>query len=150
MTEKDIADFREAFEIFDTNKDGYVTIEELADHLRALNLQVDEDEIRTMKAEVDVDQNGALDFKELITLIARRIRDSDLEQENIDAFKVFDRDEDDLITKEELKYVMYTLSDRLIGEAITDEEIDGMMEQADLDEDGRISYKEFNEILDKH
>ncbi len=150
LTEEHISEFREAFEVFDKDKDGSITIDELADLMKALNLAPTDQEIVDMKNEIDVDQNGNVDFKEFITLIARRVRDSDLEQENIEAFKVFDRNEDNLISKEELKFVMYVLSERLIGEPITDEEVAAMMAQADEDGDGYISYKEFCEVLAKH
>ena len=43
--------------------------------------------------EVDVDGNGTIDFPEFLSLMARKMRDTDTEEELIDAFKVFDRDE---------------------------------------------------------
>jgi len=150
LTEESIGEFRDAFELFDKDKDGSITIDELAELMASLNLPPSESVISSMKAEIDIDQTGSIDFKEYITLIARRCRDSDLEEEQVEAFRLFDRNEDNLISKDELKFVMQIISEKLIGETITDEELDVMMEQADLDDDGFINYKEFCEVLEKH
>lgn len=150
LTEENIAEFREAFEIFDRDKDGAITIEELADLMKALNYPPTEQEISNMKAEIDVDQNGNIDFKEFITLIARRVRDVDLEEEMVEAFKLFDRNEDGFISRDELKTMMTVLADKLVGEEISDEDLEGMLVQADQDGDNLISYREFVEILKNH
>jgi len=42
--------------------------------------------------EVDADGNGTIDFPEFLSLMARKIKDTDTEEELREAFKVFDRD----------------------------------------------------------
>ena len=42
--------------------------------------------------EVDADGNGTIDFPEFLSLMARKMKDTDTEEELIEAFKVFDRD----------------------------------------------------------
>lgn len=54
------------------------------------------------------------------------------------AFRVFDLDGDDFITREELKIAM-----KKMGEMVTEDELDRILEVADLDQDGRINYNEF-------
>ena len=63
------------------------------------------------------------------------MRESDSEDELKQAFKIFDRDKNGYISASELKYVMANL-----GEKLTDEEVEEMIREADLDGDGRISY----------
>ena len=53
-------------------------------------------------------------------------------------FKMFDKDENGYIEKDELKQMMAKL-----GEKLTDGEIDEMMKEADTDNDGRVNYNEF-------
>ena len=60
----------------------------------------------------------------------------DQEQELIDSFRVFDIDGDGFITAAELKRVMTEY-----GEPLTDDEVEYMIREADLDGDGRISIK---------
>ena len=92
--------------------------------------------------EVDVDGNGTIDFPEFLSLMARKMKDTDTEEELIDAFKVFDRDGNGLISAAELRHVMTNL-----GEKLTDEEVDEMIKEADIDGDGHINYEEFVKMM---
>ena len=49
--------------------------------------------------------------------------------------QIFDKDSNGYITASELKYVMHNL-----GEKLTDEEVDEMIKEADLDGDNQINY----------
>jgi CRP-like cAMP-binding protein len=57
----------------------------------------------------------------------------------MDAFNLFDTDGDGSVTREELKHVMETL----FNTALSDEEIEGMVTEADSDGDGEVSFEEF-------
>ena len=56
----------------------------------------------------------------------------------VEAFKVFDRDGDGLIRFAELKHVF-----GILGEELTDTEIERMISYADKDRDGSINFPEF-------
>jgi hypothetical protein len=56
--------------------------------------------------------------------------------------RVFDRDGDGLISEEELKLTMNNL-----GEPLTDREVRAMIEEADMDGDGRINFQEFQRLM---
>ena len=92
--------------------------------------------------EVDIDGNGTIDFKEFIGIMARKMRDSDSEEELIEAFKIFDRDGNGLISADELLHVMVSL-----GENTNLEEIEELIKEADLDGDGFINYEEFVKLI---
>ena len=61
----------------------------------------------------------------------RRMEDTNTEEEMVEAFKVFDRDGNGLITFQELKLVM-----KQIGENLTDKECMDIIEAGDRDHDG--------------
>merc|ERR1712048_496407 len=88
-----------------------------------------------MVNEVDADGNGTIDFPEFLSLQARKMRDTDTEEELIEAFKVFDRDGSGFINASELRHVMCNL-----GEKLTDEEIDEMIREVEVDETDDASF----------
>ena len=50
---------------------------------------------------VDADGNGTVAFPEFLSLMARKIKDADTDEELIEAFKVFDRDGNGFISAAE-------------------------------------------------
>jgi len=75
-------------------------------------------------------------------LMARKTKDVDDEEEHREAFRVFDKDGNGFISASELRHVMANL-----GEKMTDEEVDEMIKEADLDGDGQINYEEFVSVM---
>ncbi len=131
-------EYKDAFEMFDKNKDGVITTKELANIMRSLNQDPTEEELNEMIEEVDLDKNGEVDFEEFVTLMNRRSRETNIEEDVLNAFKVFDKEGNGLISVTELRHIMTTLGDQL-----TEEEIDDMLKEADNDGDGYINYEEF-------
>ena len=74
-------------------------------------------------------------------MMSRNLKDTDREEEIRQAFKVFDRDGDGFITVAELRLVMANL-----GEKLTNEELDAMMNEADENNDGKIDFPEFKTV----
>ena len=58
-----------------------------------------DEELEEMINEVDTDGNGVLEFPEFLSLMATKIRSVDTEEELVEAFKIFDRDGDQLLNK---------------------------------------------------
>jgi len=110
--------------------------------LKCLSKDATEAELQDMINEVDADGNGTIDFPEFLSLMARKMKDTDTEEELIEAFKVFDRDGNGFISAAELRHVMTNL-----GEKLTDEEVDEMIREADVDGDGQINYEEFVKMM---
>ena len=77
--------------------------------MRSLGQNPTEAELQDMINEVDADGNGTIDFPEFLTMMARKMRDTDSEEEIKEAFKVFDRDNNGFISAAELKHVMISI-----------------------------------------
>ncbi|PKC60368.1 calmodulin [Rhizophagus irregularis] len=129
LSEEQIAEFKEAFSLFDKDNDGTITTKELGTVMRSLGQNPTEAELQDMINEVDADGNGTIDFPEFLTMMAQ-------------AFKVFDKDGNGFISAAELRHVMTNL-----GEKLTDEEVDEMIREADVDGDGQINYEEFVKMM---
>ncbi|VDD95596.1 unnamed protein product [Enterobius vermicularis] len=148
------SEFKEAFSLFDKDGDGTITTKELGTVMRSLGQNPTEAELQDMINEVDADGNGTIDFPEFLTMMARKMKDTDSEEEIREAFrnilfctqiinspnlsKVFDKDGNGFISAAELRHVMTNL-----GEKLTDEEVDEMIREADIDGDGQVNYEEF-------
>ncbi|GAB5569597.1 protein STPG4 [Prionailurus iriomotensis] len=139
LTEEQIAEFKEAFSLFDKDGDGTITTKELGTVMRSLGQNPTEAELQDMINEVDADGNGTIDFPEFLTMMARKMKDTDSEEEIREAFRVFDKDGNGYISAAELRHVMTNL-----GEKLTDEEVDEMIREADIDGDGQVNYEETN------
>uniref|UniRef100_A0A8I3MSQ7 Calmodulin 3 n=1 Tax=Canis lupus familiaris TaxID=9615 RepID=A0A8I3MSQ7_CANLF len=131
LTEEQIAEFKEAFSLFDKDGDGTITTKELGTVMRSLGQNPTEAELQDMINEVDAD-----DFPEFLTMMARKMKDTDSEEEIREAFRVFDKDGNGYISAAELRHVMTNL-----GEKLTDEEVDEMIREADIDGDGQVNYE---------
>lgn len=151
MTEVMIGDFRDAFKTFDTDEDGYLSLKEFSDLLNNLGVPVSKDELTEMTNEVDIEGNGTVDFKEFILLMARKMRDYDNEDEYIEAFKIFDKNSDDVISLQEMKDCMSIIGQYIWNEVPTDEDMMLMIKEADTDHDGYLHFSDFvNKIKSIH
>jgi len=56
--------------------------------MRSLGQNPTEAELQDMINEVDADGNGTIDFPEFLTMMARKMKDTDSEEEILEAFKV--------------------------------------------------------------
>ena len=79
LTEEQIAEFKEAFSLFDKDGDGTITTKELGTVMRSLGQNPTEAELADMINEVDADGNGTIDFPEFLTMMARKMKDTDSE-----------------------------------------------------------------------
>jgi len=140
ITAQDIDCLKEAFALFDCDRDGEITIKELGKVMMTHGFQPSEEELRDMIRNVDTNANGAIDFNEFIDMMVKR--DSRVEDDVAHAFKVFDRDGDGLISEEELRLTMNNL-----GEPLTEAEVKSMIAEADLDGDGMINFQEFSRLM---
>ncbi|XP_069114950.1 calmodulin-like [Argopecten irradians] len=142
LTEDQIAEFKEAFTLFDKNGDGTIASSELGTVMRSLSQNPTEAELQDMISDVDKGGNGTIDFPEFLVMMTHKMQEEDSEEELVEAFKVFDKDGQGLISSAELRHVMTNL-----GEKLTDEEVDEMMREAALDNEGHISYEEFAKMM---
>ncbi|XP_031100602.1 calmodulin-3-like [Ipomoea triloba] len=142
LTADQIAEYREAFSLFDKDGDGQVSCQELGIVLRSLGQVVTEAELKEMIRGVDDDGSGTVDFNEFVGLMSKKLKDNEAEEEFKAAFRIFDKDHNGLISPDELRQVMKNL-----GQRLTDKEVEEMIKEADVDNDGQIDYHEFVKVM---
>lgn len=144
LTEEQRQEIKEAFDLFDTDGSGSIDAKELKVAMRALGFEPKKEEIRKMINDIDSDGSGTIDFNEFLEMMTTKISTKDSKEEILKAFRLFDDDETGKITFRNLKRVAKEL-----GENMTDEELQEMIDEADRDGDGEISEEEFIRIMKK-
>ena len=95
--------------------------------MRSLGQNPTEAELQEMINEVDADGNGTIDFPEFLTMMARKMKDSESPDAVLRAFQVLDRRGDGTVDVIELKRVMMER-----GEKLSAEEVDELLCQAGM------------------
>ena len=142
LNDEQIQEFKDSFAQFDLEGAGRIATHEMGTFFKALGQEHTDEEIEKMKLEVDADGDGTVDFPEILSMMARMMKDDDTEAKVMEAFKVFDRNGTGGIDIEDLRRVMTNLGDKL-----TPDEMDQMIREADLDENGVIDNEEFIRMM---
>ncbi|KAL2720079.1 caltractin [Vespula squamosa] len=144
LTEDQKADIKEAFDLFDPDGTGKIATKELKIAMRALGFEPKKEELKKLVADFDPDCLGKLSFEEFLHIMSVKMLEKDPKEEILRAFRLFDDDETGKISFKNLKRVAKEL-----GENLTDEELQEMIDEADKDGDGEISQEEFMRIMRK-
>ena len=137
-----IGEFYDTFKLFDEDKDGKLSLKEFGTLLSSLGQNPTEQELQEWIGGDGEHDSTRIDFQSFLALMSRKLKETDTEEELIEAFKVFDRDRDGFISGGELRASMTNL-----GERLNDAEVDEMIKEADLDGDGLINYDEFVRMM---
>merc|ERR1711871_852061 len=90
ITDEQMAEFKEAFELFDTDKSGSIDASELDFAMRALGFEPTGQEVADMLSKTDEDGNGTVQYEEFVDLVSGRLDRKDPDQEMKDGFAMFD------------------------------------------------------------
>ena len=134
-------EFIEAFKRFDRDKDGIITVKDLEHVMIAAGQNPRLGELEDMIAEVGTSEKVTED--EFVALMSRISKDTDQEEQLAETFKIFDKDGNGQISREELREALQVL----LGELVNDEELDEMIKEGDNDGDGMINYEEFVKLM---
>merc|ERR1712195_293891 len=95
LTEEQVDECREAFEMFDMDRSGSID-------LRELSMNVSADELKKMVGDVDKDGNGTIEFPEFLSMMTAKMSSEATEEEIAKCFKLFDHDATGMITLKNL------------------------------------------------
>lgn len=127
--------------MFDRDHNNVIDQKELHTVLSALGMNPTKEQIEAMLAEVDtVEHDGQIQYEEFERFMAKTYKGRDHEEDELrEAFKVFDKDNNGFICKRELMDVITAVGDS----PCTEEEAEQLLQEADINNDGKISYDEF-------
>lgn len=143
LSQEQVQEFQEAFSLFDKDNSRRIPAKELGTVMRALGQNPSESELEEiLKGTADPRNTGFVAFDDFMSVMKQRMNDTESEEEVKEAFRVFDRDNDGIISAAELRHIMTSL-----GERLTEEEVDEMIREADVQGDGLIRYEQFVRVM---
>jgi Ca2+-binding EF-hand superfamily protein len=139
FSQRQVAEFKEAFQFMDSNKDGIIDKNDLRATLDALGRIASENDLNEMLSEAP----GPINFTMFLTIFGDRISGTDEEDVIVAAFNQYDEG-GGKVHQDKLKHDLMTW-----GEKFKQQEIDDAFEQAPVDDAGFIDLKKFSNILTK-
>ena len=144
LSEQEICELHEAFNIFDVESDGSIDSKQLIILMNSLKQYPSQKELEKILNEFNIDKNGQIYFNQFLKIMAKRLKnikeDEDRYLKNL--FSNLDRNNNGLISIHEIRYIV-THS----NENISEKDIETIMKEADTDGDGLISFEEFMTIM---
>lgn len=132
-----IQEFKEAFNMIDQNRDGFIDKEDLGDMLASLGKNPTDAQLDEMVSGAQ----GPINFTMFLTMFGEKLNGTDPEDVIKNAFACFDEDGKGFIQEDRLRELLTTMGDRF-----TDEEVDEMFRDAPIKK-GNFNYLEFTRIL---
>jgi len=142
LTEEQRAEIKEAFDLFDTERSGTIDYHELKVAMRALGFDAKKQDLLKYIEQYDREDTGRINFQDFNEILSQQMLDRDPDEEIFKAFSLFDDDNTGKITLKNLRRVA-----RELGESLTDDELQAMIDEFDKDEDGEINEEEFANIM---
>jgi len=145
LTEDQVGALRKAFDSFDTENSGCITVDTVSTILRMMGLKVSEKALQEIVDEVDEDGSGELEFEEFCILSAKFLIEEDeesLKEELKEAFRIYDKEGNGYITTQVLKEILKELDSRL-----SEEDILGIVDEVDEDGSGTLDFDEFMDMM---
>merc|ERR1711879_707530 len=135
-------EIKEAFDTFDSERTGRMEYYELKVAIRAMGFDIKKQEAQELMARYDREESGDIGYDAFEEIMAARYANQDPMDEIRKAFELFDEEKRGKISFRNLRRIA-----RDLGEKLTDEELRGMIDEFDQDQDGEINQDEFVHIM---
>lgn len=139
FSQRQVQEFKEAFQLMDSNKDGIIDKNDLRATFDVLGRLANDKDLEEMLSEAP----GPLNFTMFLSIFGDRISGTDEEDVIMNAFAQYDEG-DGKCSSEKLKHDLMTW-----GEKFKAGEVDDAFDQAPIDDAGFINLKQFANILTK-
>ena len=141
LTKFEVAQFKEAFALFDRNKDGTLEPDELKFIMSALGQECTEEEIKELIEVADELGTGRIDFPHFLKQFQHKDSDNPLEMLE-EAFQLIGKGE--AITEQAVKQFLKSVDQNII-----DTEAQEIIKVLDKNGDGKVCIEDFKEIWTK-
>ena len=115
---------------------------ELVVVMRSIGLHPSLEEIQRMMNEIIPGNNGNIGLDGFMELLAKKIKETEVDDELKEAFKTFDRGGKGYYTLDDLRAMVYQYEERM-----SEDEIKKMFAEQDVNKNRQITYDEFVKIV---
>jgi len=150
-----IQQFKEAFQLIDHDKDGWVNEQDLKEIFSSLGIAPSKhmmDDLLSARpgahsryssaSNDDSSPDRGINFTMFLTMMSERLFEFDTEAELLEAFECFDENDTGMVKTEEMRK---WLSD--VGERMDQREIDKLLKGSFTDRQGNFNYREWVKVL---
>merc|ERR1712196_177055 len=113
LSEEQIEEIREAFNLFDADNSGAIDVRELKAAMRALGFEVKKEELKKMISDIDNDGNGSIEFQEFLEMMTGKMGEKGTREDIEKVFKLFDDDNTNKISFRNLARVAEELGENI-------------------------------------
>ena len=138
--ENELREQREAFNVFDHDKNNKLNKDEARYAFMALGWNFTDEELASIMN--NFAKEGLISFEDFSNYLFTRSKDAEIEEEIMETFVEMDKDGDGKINAKDLKYLLYS-----IGEKFEDEEINEIINETSSTNDGCIHYKDMVKLI---
>ena len=138
IPEDKVAEYKESFDMFDRNKKGKITINDITKIMKNFGYPLSKDEAKKMVSSVDSSGDGEVDFEEFVMLMEKHIHNIS-DDPVLQAFRDFDKNDDGKITNHEFRYILTHVGENKFSE----KEVDDLLKECELNNDGELQYEDF-------
>ena len=127
------------------DEEGAIPVDQVGSILSMMGMKVKPSALREIIEDIDEDGSGLLEFAEFCQLAAKFLVEEDeeaLKKELKEAFRIYDKEQLGYISIETLKEILRELDNKL-----TEDDLDGIIEEVDEDGSGTLDFDEFMEMM---
>ena len=138
IPEDKVAEYKESFDMFDRNKKGKITINDITKIMKNFGYPLSKDEAKKMVSSVDSSGDGEVDFEEFVMLMEKHIHNIS-DDPVLQAFRDFDKNDDGKITNHEFRYILTHIGDNKFSE----KDVDELFKECEIKDEGELEYENF-------
>ena len=142
LDEEKLKECKIVFDLFDKDKDGLIPTKELGNLMRILGAAPSNLELETIIQKLESNNHKLISFEKFIVIFQKKLESQDSEEDIINEFRKLDKENNGTISENDLRNLMSNYDNPL-----SDEEIEEIIQEANVDSNGNIDYINFTKIL---
>ena len=135
-------EFRDLFMLYDRDNNGFLSKSEFTSIMKSIGVKITDSDINEMIKD-HVEENGELSKESFIEILNNKMKSVNTQNELIEAFKIFDRENAGYIAVADMKSIF-----KMFNTLLTENEIAKFLDTAQsVNNDGNIYYDQFSRMI---